>query len=336
MAECSFHDASGTAGARWFYTKYNKWWGTYYSGGYRCMADYSLALPASAMAECLTHGPTAWAKYRPAQPVVSMSVFIAELREVPQLMFKRLNRFRNYGSNYLAVEFGWKPFLRDLRKWWASLGEVDRLIQQLRRNNGRRMRRGGTLFTNTDTLTTMDLNARWIYPSLEIVTWNTGYKTVTTEEKCWFAGSFRYFIPGLDHPVFGKWKAIQHLYDLEISPEQVWELMPYSWLVDWFSNLGDVIGNLCASWSDNVTADYAYIMQSKRRVESYSQDFVTQYKTERYGTYTYTDHTADSTFTTHTKCRGVAKPYGFSLNWTDLSWRQRAILAALGITKLKF
>jgi len=329
-ATVTYNDFVGKAGS--YRENYRGIYQTIYDGLYRMPSPANPTLPLSNVAECESYGAQAWSRFKPAKPDVSLSIAIAELKDVPSLMFKRLNKFRNYGNNYLAVEFGWKPFLSDIRRWLNSIKEVDRRVAQLSRDNGRRIRRGGKLFSNEETNTAVETIVRF-QPS-NYCQFISGSLSTTTKSSCWFKGSFRYYIPGLNSGKWGKFKAIRHIWDLEIGPEQVYELIPYSWLVDWFSNLGDVVGNYASSFEDNLVADYAYVML--HNVQSLTRTNVFNRIWTENNVSSFLKTTVSSTLDSDTKSRVAANPFGFSWDFSGITARQAAILAALGISRLKF
>jgi hypothetical protein len=112
----------------------------------------------------------------------------------------------------------------------------------------------------------------------------------------------------------------------DLSPETLWNLTPWSWAVDWFSNAGDVISNVDSFQIDGQVMAWGYIMEhTVHRV-----------------TYTYKGGTnvdgsplvvSPVTLVTETKVRRRANPYGFGVSWNDLSPFQISILTALGISR---
>lgn len=326
-----FADGNGWHGTKRVLTDYNM--SNYYSGLYR--ASHSAGSLPNPDNSCASYGATAWDRFKPAGPDVSLSVFFAELTSIKDLIFKRLNSFRNLGNNYLAVEFGWKPTLRDIRDWYESLRALDARVAQLQRDNGRWIRRGGTVKKDVDSgdigitpygqISPDDPNSRNHWATRK---WRS-------EERVWFSGAFRYYIPGLNSQKWGKLRAIQELWDLKLTPEQVYQLIPFSWLVDWFSNLGSVVSNLQSSIDDHLVAKYAYVMRSKEHTTEtvVGQDLyqrVQETPTSSF-TVTYRPIQCRSTVTTVTKARAVADPFGFSVTLPDFTAWQQSILLALGL-----
>lgn len=330
----TFSDGNGPSG----YTYYNKYNGltynSYYTGSYRVASPMAFSFPGEQMETTLSYGPTAWDRYRPKLSTVGLGQFLVELREAPQLMFKKLRSFRAIGNNYLAVEFGWKPFLNDLRRWYTSIKNIDRQIATLRKKNGKWLKRGGTLVDNTDQSFTSLTGGSYVTPSNYLV--NQKYhRTNTTSEKIWFEGSFRFYVPGLDNSEWGRLPALSYLWDVRPTPKLIYELVPYSWLVDWFSNLGSLVSNWSAINYDNLTAKYAYIMRTTTEEVSIDVSFQRKFSNTFPIAYKFYDGKASSNASRITKTRGAASPFGFGLSLPDLTAWQASILAALGLSRLR-
>jgi hypothetical protein len=114
------------------------------------------------------------------------------------------------------------------------------------------------------------------------------------------------------------------MYGLTITPEVAWNLIPWSWLVDWFSSAGSAIANLSGGTVDAV-ARYAYVMKSyDRRIEQHSE----------FADCNGAQYEATATWSAVAKQRTAAHPFGFGMTDDQLSSGQIAILAALGLTRV--
>ncbi len=144
----------------------------------------------------------------------------------------------------------------------------------------------------------------------------------------WFSGSFTYHAD-VDPDVLRTWKGhiqrLQKLYGVKITPDVIWNLAPWSWAVDWFTNTGDVITNISRFSDDSLVMPYGYMMETSIREVTYDMLDVTP-------TGYHIPHLTQ-TFTTTVKVRRQATPYGFGINLADLTARQLAIIAALGLSR---
>lgn len=337
----SFSDQGCPLGGTFYYHPVlNRWVtsGYAFQGTYRLDPKWSSGVPSSCMSLATARGPEAWNKFKPGKPDVGLAQFIAELKDIANMKmdFKYAHNFlrgmKKQGKNYLAAQFGWKPFVQDLRSLYSSIRKIDNRIAQLRKLNGQWHRRGGTLFideSNSSSSGTDNIISPGNY--LTSKGWSVDTKSTT---RCWFQGSFRYFIPGLDDPKWGRLKAIQELWDLSITPELLWELMPWSWLADWFGDVGNIISNFQSQISDQVTARYAYVMYQTDTETKWKADAINRY-TSTYNVVQYNPVHCEAVFRQTAKTRAEASPFGFGIDIGNLSWSQMSILAALGLSKMK-
>jgi roadblock/LC7 domain-containing protein len=113
---------------------------------------------------------------------------------------------------------------------------------------------------------------------------------------------------------------------LELTPETVWNLAPWSWAVDWEGNIGDVLHNVSRFSQDGLVMRYGYIMQQKTAEIDYTLSF-----NGRLNRSPKTDLRLK--VIAESKIRRRATPFGFGFDMTALTGRQSAILGALGISR---
>lgn len=114
----------------------------------------------------------------------------------------------------------------------------------------------------------------------------------------------------------------------DFNVSTAWEIMPWSWLADWFSDSGDFLRNITYLASDNLVLRYGYVMHTFSETRNIVQRNITP-KPLWFGIPE--TMTQQCVFTIKTRHR--ATPYGFGLDVEAFSPRQWAILAALGLTK---
>lgn len=293
-----------------------------------------------------SYGAAGWRKFRPGNPTAELGVFLGELRDVPRMLKGTANFFRNLWKSlggsptgfgpravadyWLNTQFGWRPFLNDLRKFYRTTRTLDQRLQRIRRDNGRWVRRGGTIWTDVaDDITASSATATKHLPALFSSFYanpsSPGSYTFTrqTVQRAWFEASFRYYIPDINSVQWER-RAIAEMFGLMPNPSLLWELLPWSWLVDWGSNTGDIIANLTTGYADNLAAKYAYVMRGH-------SIFATVNSNLRLHNETLSDSWS---FPVEWKTRVGANPFGFGLSDDMLSVRQWSILAALGISRL--
>lgn len=324
--------------------------------------DASFSHPDSLLAA----GATAIARTTPTHPVAGAAVALAELRReglphVPTAAAVKLaaeqrkllqRGFRNrsvgkvrpkdLGDEYLNYEFGWKPIVSDLRKFALSIKRSHEIVDQLNRDSGRNVRRRYRFPASVQDDIVYDAidNSRapffegdlgqcdvWMQgslpPRLKIET------KVTTER--WFSGCYTYHVPPAD-TFYGKARRFEayanKILGTRLTPEVVWNLAPWSWAADWFSNAGDVATNISSFSSDGLALRYGYIMESNTHEYIVSLDasvnLVSAPDTRI--------HIVE-TFGSKTMQRRYASPFGFGLTYDGFTPRQQAITVALGLTQ---
>lgn len=291
-------------------------------------------------------GTEGWNKFRPGTGYKgedgkyhsnpNMGVFLGELKDIPRIPsllrnYKQRTRHlhREAGSDYLNHVFGWEPFVRDLLSFVEGTHNMAKALQQLRRDNDRGVRRKGKISEQESVITTVTNGSGFppVLPSINALHFVGSWrKTVvqTNYERYGFAARFRYHIPDLGTPQWEE-RAIRRFYgsDWPPSPELVYNLIPWTWLIDWFTNVGATIANFSPQLAENLVADYATVTEYRRRVTDTSVEFNTNSGPKF----------CSVSIEQESKYRIIASPYGFGLTWDTFSPKQLAILAALGLSR---
>lgn len=287
-------------------------------------------------------GTTAIARCIPTNPVADAATFIGEIKSgLPKMIGKGLlkSKFKDYrevGSEYLNIEFGWKPILADLQKFGRAATESEKILNQLTRDSGKNIRRKFTFPDEVVTETTKTNNRLSYVNGLSLYSGCfrsvggsslTVTNTVTT--KTWFSGCFTYYV-NLGTTLPDKYsRAAAYAKKLGaggMTPETAWNLAPWSWAVDWEGTTGDVIHNLVAFSQDGLVMRYGYIMQQKTAVRSYTLSSGGRLNRSPV-------RDLHMTVIAESKTRRRATPFGFGFDMTALTGRQSAILGALGIAR---
>lgn len=301
-------------------------------------------------------GTVGWNRFRPGKPIASLSQFIGELRDLPKNPFRlaasavrdaRASRGgltgsrgvgilkRHVGEQYLNYSFGWRPFLADLEKIVDFDDNLVSTMRQLRRDEGQTIRRQGTIAadetTSTPSQTVSNRQAFMDYawssapgPGIDF-----GSKTITerTTRRFWFSAGFVYHLPREDDPQ-NMDRLRSYLKGGGISPSVIWELTPWSWLADYYTNIGAVLENWEASRELHLAARYCYVMCN----EKYTKEITMQtIQTSSNGW----SHEASSSISHgyELKARLWAGPYGLGFTSGSLNNSQIANLVALGLSR---
>jgi len=306
-----------------------------------CNEALALVQPTSD-ASLMQLGTKAIANCIPTNPVVDGATAIGELKSgLPKLVGRELfkTKFKDYrkvGSEYLNVEFGWKPLISDLQAAAKSVTESEKILEQLKRDSGRNIRR--RFVFPEETSTTEKTISSWASPQNGQATYSRlryssgGVPTLVVTEvttKTWFSGCFTYHLNlgnTLPDRVARQAAEARKLYGLELTPATVWNLAPWSWLADWNGSIGDVLHNVSRFSQDGLVMRYGYIMQSKTAKVSYTMPWNGRFNGSPKSTLTLT-------VTSQSKVRRRATPFGFGFNMNTLNGRQLSILGALGISR---
>lgn len=282
-------------------------------------------------------GPRLWGVLNPTKASVDLGVNIAEVKDFPRLVKGKLDSLKSVVSSVtnpkgladwiLAINFGWKPLVADIRKVIKLYWRMEARIAFLMRNGGKPLYRRTPVWPPN--ITTEEIfnysgpdNQGWM---LDEVPLDGDPDSMTDRFKCKCvlikkeyeaaSGIFTYHLG--DIPPTPSYLRLK-LTGLIFNESLLWEATPWSWLVDWFSNMGDVISNIESNLKDRVVSLYAY---SQRRV-------VREYKfTCSNGFYE-----VSVTRVFDTKCRAKIDPFGLASE-VSLSDLQLGILVALGITR---
>lgn len=177
----------------------------------------------------------------PFLPVFSVPVAIKELVEVASLFELAAKSFAGFvGGAYLNYRFGWKAFVRDVKTLSTITEDLESRIKDFNRllEDGRSRKRM-TLKDERSTSVTSNIFLQSSYGvtikgdlrhTRSMKTWGTLTWGVNDDQ----------LLPVDDLERFNlAWRT---LFDLqEIDPETMWNLIPFSWLVDYFLNVGAVL-----------------------------------------------------------------------------------------------
>jgi hypothetical protein len=187
----------------------------------------------------------------PSRPHVSLPVSIAEMRDIPQLMRTygetlikppKVGIAKKLAEHNLAFQFGLKPLVRDLARVFDIHDKVERRVAEIKAlESGDGFKRNATLSDFKDTTTTAGLN---FDGSIGMST--KGTQTIESARKVW--GSIRWkpsYYGKLPHGNAEQVKLARRLVlGLHYSQitQNVWNSLPWTWLVDWFYDVGSFLG----------------------------------------------------------------------------------------------
>lgn len=303
-----------------------------------------------------TSGLDVWArdafgKVAPSTVEFDAAQFLGELREgLPRIKLdlwkKRANAARAAGSDYLNVQFGWIPLISELHSALTALAKASFALQGVNTRSHRRWE-----LPPVTTNTYGDWSGRTHYRNYgyngvipSAMAQKAGYLSKLNQQfgsgsgewseirtvKRWFEGEFTLFTPlGFNPDSF--LERLDQMVALELTPKVLWELAPWSWLVDWNLKVQDAISSAEAAANDKLIMHYGYAME---HVDIVRRHTVTSFGSPK-GVVGLPKQHSHVTRTQY-KTRLRANPFGFGFaSGADLTDQQWSILMALGLSNLK-
>lgn len=288
----------------------------------------------------------------PTKSAASLVQALAELRQdLPSIPLATINNARTLrglageaGGNYLNAVFAWQPLVQDVLKICRAVVYSADILNQYERDQGRQIRRS---FNYPDVSTvneTLEGNDHLI-DGYVVSSYNQGksygiygndsdlargnyFLSTTTTTSYWFRGAWMYYLEEGTTPIERINRSAQlakKLLGIKLDAETLWELAPWSWLIDWFTNIGDIISINSGIANDSLVLRYGYFMRRTTRRLNATHSGVTFRS--------YTPGPIYFQAKLEEKRRMRSTPYGFGLNTETFNAQQWAILAALGLTK---
>jgi len=316
-------------------------------------SDYRNMSPSKFRSEDLSNldadGATAIAQVAPTNPNANLATSLAEtykegLPSLPgvQSWKRRTEIAKAAASEFLNVEFGWLPLVGEVHDVSSSVKHSHTILDQYRRDSGRNVRREFAFPIETTEITN---NIGAMIPCSTIFGGDglPGFvfsnvlgpmdvtQTIRISSRKWFSGAFTYAVPDQSD----SWNGISRssseadkLLGTDLTPDILWELAPWSWAIDWFTNTGDVIHNATNFALQGLVMRYGYMMEETSVHVSHSFSPKAEQGFPGFRSF------PPSSYTMTAKVRTGANPFGFGVTLGSLSATQLAIAAAVGITLL--
>jgi hypothetical protein len=253
-----------------------------------------------------------------------------------QLGREPLMQPRNLADQFLNEQFAWIPFLNDVSNFGKTFVHQDSIADRLSSENGRVVRRHAPTVSESSSEVLQEIefvDTTDLFPVSFPRSMLNGPISRTLEEETTLSvggmGAFKYYLPEwdkADNRYYSAWGSIKRqldTYGARISPYHLYQIIPWSWAVDWVSGLGNYVSYLSDVYTDSLCAEYFFVKAKKvttRRLR-YRIPFVNNEAIVEF---------ARSIEVTE-RIPG-SSPFDFGLAWHDLSPRQLAIAGALGLT----
>lgn len=326
---------------------------------------------ASLLRELEARGAEAYNRMRPDKPDFSIIQEILELKDVFGMVknatkdIQNLMRKRNppppggppsgSGSKkplrpsdvaefHLALQFGWAPIVRSMLSAIKVHQNQQKRLSQLIRDEGRSIRRRTELHVDPGSshVETVKLTPtqRVLAPNLYYMSYHYGdkpwYRTTRTWHKtrAWAVARFRYLLPPGPRDVNWTKRMNRRLWGAYVTPSTVWNIMPWSWLADYFVSAGDFLEATSGGVTDCLIMEYCYLMMEQ--TQYYETEQNQWVLLDAGGDYQFTPGEVKATdwSTVTIKCRIRGSPFGWGVKQSDLSAHQLGILGALGLSRI--
>lgn len=287
-------------------------------------------------------GATAISRTLPTRSHMSLGVTLGELRKdgLPKLM--SLQNLKDFGNApiktgadaYLNANFAWAPLIRDVESLLRLVSQSTKILRDYERGSKVHTRRGYQFDDVKQTINARRATSVAAYPNSSNLYSNVGIGKLVVSgfytQSTWFRGAYEYTLPGGNTfwANVTRWEQeANKLLGLRITPELLWNVVSWTWLLDWFLNVGDVITNISYLGRDGLVLRYGYIMRSIQvEVDAWLD-----------GARPRSESGIQLPITCHIsmqqKTRVKATPYGFGLNPDSFTAKQWSILGALGATR---
>ncbi|UOL48994.1 MAG: putative maturation protein [Alehxovirus pseudofaecicola] len=209
-------------------------------------------VPGLGLPGALTRITQIQARTNPTRPVVSLPILLYELKDLPG-MIRDIGRAKillqggkgkhpklQYGaSQYLAAQFGWVPLFSDLAKLLQFTEETDRRVGELRRiykRGGLKRRVDLGVYSAIGDTTNIVADSTF-FPSVR------ANRTTRTTVHDWGTVRWRPAVgtrlPRSEDELRRVAKSL--VLGFHGGAANIWEAIPWSWLIDWCTNVGDYL-----------------------------------------------------------------------------------------------
>jgi hypothetical protein len=201
---------------------------------------------------------------------VQVPLFLYELKEFPS-MLRDLGRVLqgkisavDVPGGHLAYEFGWAPLVSDLMSLLTLGEECDKRADEIR------------------SIKDEPKLSRTLYSSSELYTYNDGDSKFVggLTDRIWYTAKARFVT---EPPTYDKDGSPlgdnRHLLGLNLRPSQLWNAVPWTWLIDYFID----VGGYMQAWEGVLTTrldEFCLMSHSKETkwLDSAPSDVIITYK----------------------------------------------------------
>jgi len=175
------------------------------------------------------------ARTNPSRPNVDIVSDFLQLPEMLHLLWNAgKNLIQDAGRANLAYDFGVKPVVEDMYKLLDFQQRIDRRVKELKRL----VSKGGlrrTITTGTDANAYV---ANWVTQSNGVFISVPARAVGTTVQRVHCRWVPAEGISAFESPAAMRKLAKRAVYGSTLDLKTMWDIIPFTWLVDWFTNIG--------------------------------------------------------------------------------------------------
>jgi len=249
---------------------------------------------------------------------------------------------RYLGGEFLNIQFGWMPLIQDILGALKVLIGLDRIVYA-ETNRRKRMWDGPSNKTDVSltmsfgggAFSTADLYQGPISSKYFAINQADVNRSILIKEDYAFSSRYSSLVKpnSRSNGFVQKAEEILRQVGLVDDPTLLWELLPWSWLVDWVTNIGNDIVNAdtYSPQKGKYAIDYAYFTTQLTEHATWDVNKLLP-RSNKFNAVVSRPH---GFYTTSQRTRERATPFGFGTQLGSISASQFAILVALGMARAR-
>lgn len=177
------------------------------------------------------------------ESIVNFMLELKQLGGLFTLWKKSESLLRNIANGHLNVSFGWLPFISDVRRLRDSLANFQKKLRKLQEESGKpQWRHYRRPMDTVDLPPVISLNKGNLIDGYGACTLTRQCKWITRPQYCATIG-YTYYLPDMTE-TSNKIKGYLDSLGIQGNPSIFWNAVPYSFVVDWFFNVGSWLNSL--------------------------------------------------------------------------------------------
>lgn len=208
---------------------------------------------------------------------------LADLSEIPKRLKERTFAIKDMASLHLATEFGIKPLISDIERMLALPDVIAKRVNYLLERQGKPTSFRRRIFIDEDIGYTPSWSLNGTTDPMFTKTLTSTFSRRRVELRSSINHTFEF--PNVELPTLRK-NLTKRLWGLQPTASDLYNLIPWSWLIDWFTGLGNYLQAIEAVNMNDSLVNYGYLTYISRGEVGHSVNYS--------GTYKYTDKHAIS------------------------------------------